>query len=267
MIAELTLLCLAATSPKPVDGPTLAVPCLSRFELHQVNSGSGWTNGVYSVSFTYKSHLPKQRAAALIAKSIPNAPKPNKSEAYNYSCTRVSGGIIQQINVWYMGDWTKPDYDKKHGTKHVRLTSISVSETPDPWSPVPARWYRNAISPKPPAPEFKLPFQAKVINQSIAICSLTQVCSSRGTYQPGTDAVSYTLDVDESCCAVLKRAESHFSSNGFTKNRFGAYYKRTSGAFDYFIYPAGSLKSPKCVIQVTTTKKTPPGPVYRGPIA
>jgi len=138
---------------------------------------------------------------------------------------------------------------------------------PDPWSPTPAKWYRSAISAKPPAPQFKLPFTAKVVNQTIAICSLTQVCSSRGTYQPGTDAVSYTLYVDEPCSTVLKRAESYFKANGYEKNRFGAYYKRTRGAFDYFIFPAGSLKALKCVIQAMTTNKLPSEPVYRGPIA
>lgn len=267
MVAELAFLFLAASGPKPTDGPALALPCLSRFELKQAARGQDWTNGVYSVSFMYKSHLPKQKVCEIIAKSIPNAPKPPKGDASGYSCTRVSGGVIQQISVWYMGDWTNAEYDKKHGTKHVRLTSISVTEMSDPWSLTPARWYKNAISSKSPAPEFSLPFQAKVFNQTIAIASLTQLCSSRGTLQPGTDAVSYTLYVDEPYRAVSKRADSYFIGNGYAKNRFGAYYKQTKGAFDYYLYPAGSRTAPKCVIQVTTTKKLPPGPVYRGPIA
>lgn len=267
MLSALSLIAVAAVGPKPTNGPVLALSGLSRFELRQTARGQDWTNGVYGVTFMYKSHLPKQKVCEIIARSIPNAPKPPKGDASGYGCTRISGGVIQQINVWYMGDWTNADYDKRHGTKHVRFTSISVSEMSDPWSPAPAKWYKNAISAKPPAPQFRLPFRAKAVNQTIAVASLTQLCSSRGTYQPGTDAVSYTLYVDEPYNTVSKRAQIYFRQSGYEKNRFGAYYKKTTGAFDYYIYPAGSKSAPKCVIQVITTSKMPPGPVYRGPIA
>ena len=242
---------------QPTTGPVLPLKMCDKMERVQASAGGMWTSGTLQAFFAYTSAEPIAKLAEQLRKERPDAPPyTNKNGAYSYY--RKVGAVTQQVSIWLAGRWSDAAYDKRHGTKHIRLTTMDIQEYIDPLAPAPTSWFGPAIAPNPPAPLIEAPFLPGRKAQSVMLESFDGLMSSKGIMYKGDDARIYMVYDASSGVAMEKRAEKWALANGYSKTQYGHYFRAGNGIFEFSV---GGYLATGSVITMWWSQRTATHPI------
>jgi hypothetical protein len=209
-------------SPKvvvsPLDGPSFPLKmCRGLAEKVEVQTGL-WTNGVYAVEFTYKSPLTVQELAKLYRREVPGSPKGSFSHN-SYHFDRFRGSVFQ--DCWIT---------KNYGPLGPKITTIQITETPNPTMPPPRRWYRQAISLKPPASLIRVPFEPSVTSNTVF--PLFRAITSTKSPPYRREGFIFNAHLPEPLASVSRKAVVWFAAHGYRMIRAHEWFKPHVSLFE-----------------------------------
>jgi hypothetical protein len=225
-----------AAAPKPCDGPALPLKFVGAYRHQNPSPDGQWNRGIYTnVQFRYISDEPLDDAIAAYLKETGDKPQTKR---------RMSSGHIGEVSFTDYGAVWGRKIGSVHQTVVIRdvhdaadgphrQTWVEISESVQPTAPLPARWYRGAISPTPPAPLVEMPFLNGRKADTVCFTSFEGLMSSAGIRFTEKDALCYGAYLDEPYKAVLKRVEEWAVKNGYAKTQWGSYFRAGSGCFEF----------------------------------
>jgi hypothetical protein len=108
-----------------------------------------------------------------------------------------------------------------------------VFESVDLMRGMPARWYRKAVAPSPPAPLEDVPFHKGIRADSVTVTSLASIESSVGVFLGGRDARVYRAHLKGNGEATLDEIRRWASANGYREVNPNDFFKSGSGCFEF----------------------------------
>ncbi|HWA82850.1 MAG TPA: hypothetical protein VG820_05435 [Fimbriimonadaceae bacterium] len=216
---------LLASTPKPTAGPALPLHFLGKAKAAAIHIRDEWGRGCRSVDFTFYSRESVQELRSQIYKEFvvhPNGPGTNDQ----YTTWRKKDGISQSITVSKGGPLAK-----SLGAKPNRGTLIYVTEMPS-IDADPARWYRRAISAKPPAPLIEVPFVPGLKCCQLSIGSLEQLLSTSLRERKEKDLVVYEAWTPSDMKSIAQKLSDWAAKNGYALQPYGSYFKPKAKIFE-----------------------------------
>lgn len=202
----------------PVDGPSLPLKVCRGLPARVYVDGGAWTNGAYGVDFVYTSPLTVQDLATRYHREVPGSPKGSFSHNF-YHFARYQGSVYQDCRI-----------TKNFGLRDPKMTAIVIMETPDPTQPPPRRWYRKAISLKPPVPLIQVPFESSVIAQTVVpLFRATTATKSRPSPREGS---IFEANLSEPLASVSRKAGAWLDANGYRTIRANEWFKPNVPLFE-----------------------------------
>jgi hypothetical protein len=250
-------------SPRPTDGPALAPSFLGSLKPQKISVGTDWTKGLYSVAFEYHTSKPAKAITALCTKKngwqVSSAPN-----AEDFQAWRNREGVYQNIFVirrtlHYVGNNARGHYS---GKKQDLYTTIGIRESIDAGG-MPKRWYKGAISPRPPIEMIDLPFLRGAKTESVTLESFDNLMSSKGIMYPGTDAAVYGAVVKQPYREVRKLAADWAAKNGYTRTNHMGFFKPRVKVFEITITPYSFGPKETAFVTLYTSNKPAEHPVIR----
>lgn len=206
-----------------------------------------WTNGVYGVEFAYKSLLTVQELAKRYRHEVPGSPKGSYSHN-SYHFYRYRNSVYQ--DCWIT---------KNYGPLDPKITTILLTETPDPTEPPPRRWYRQAILLKPPAPLIRVPFAPSVTAQSVSGLFRTTTATKSGPVR--REGSIFYAHLSEPLASVSRKAALWIAVHGYQTIGAGEWFKPNVPLFEIGITDelfTGKPKGTKVTMYLSSTNYNHP---------
>jgi len=246
---------LAGAGIDPLDGPCLPLKMCRGLPVKATVQYGMWTNGVYAVEFTYQSPLTVRELGERYRREV-NGPSKAGFSHNSYHFYRYRGSVYQ--DCWIT---------KNFGPLDPKITTIQITETPNPTQPPPRRWYRQAISLKPPTPLVRIPFEPSVTAQTVF--PLYRPTSSTKSRPPHQEGFVFNAHLSEPLASVSRKAAAWFAANGYQSIRTGEWFKPNVPLFEFGFMDEPFGRTPKGtrVTMYSSTTNNGQPIYYRAPSA
>jgi hypothetical protein len=256
-------------APTPCDGPALPLHFLDGCKMDDVQCFGGWNRGIdLEVSFHFVSKESLDDTIADYLKETGDKPavKVPVGDAsdgelamhthYGEAWTRQAGSVSQHIEIY--------TWPEALGADKV-TTQLRVTESVDPTGPLPARWYRKAISPSPPAPMIDVPFLQGRKADVVSIASFEGLMSSAGAMYMETDAQVYRAYLYDPYDFIEQSAKAWALKNGYSRTPSTSFFRAGSGCFEFVITPPQNPpgKPPITMVTMYVSDKKAEHPIAR----
>jgi hypothetical protein len=240
----MSVLLLLQSAPIPTERAAVEPSFLRDLKLHQVLVEERWTSGCYDVSFGFRSPRSVKELAAQCRREGGWTVYSTRSD-HEFIAWRVVGSVSQNLYLQRL---------RRQSGELEPYTTIGLRESVDSPS-VPPRWYRGAISLKPPAPMIDVPFLPGVRTDTVSLTSVEALTSSKTVPIRRKDAAVYQVVVLKRYEQTLRKLVSWASSHGFTKSRYGgsSYFKAGAGIFEIEVRPGRRQSNDTRIVMYTGT--------------